>query len=685
MSGIHALMDSGRQALFASQTAIQVSGNNIANVNTPGYRRQEVRLEESMSINTPHGQVGTGVEVQEILRHFDEFVENQYNDKASEREMWQTMHENLSSVEALFNESREGALNEALSEFWKDWQELANRPEDHNVRTSLLGKSNNLAQTLNTLSQDLEKQQRQVDDYIQQDVDRVNELTQDIAEINRMINAREVPGERNMNELRNERDSLVRELSEKVDTNYIDRGKGDVTILTKAGQTLVDGSESYEIRFESDKTFSELESDFEGEIKFDGTSGHELTVEIVEDEGEEKFRVSIDGGESWVQDENGNEKFELPGEGYQNRVRVPVDDMEIWFEGDEVENLEEGDEFRIVPKKGLYWYENTSSAMNITPQVMQDGTMNERRLTGGTLAGNFNFRDHYAGKYSEKLDAMAESLAWEVNREHSQGAGLEHLSEVQGTYQVTNQEEPLGSRASGLHFGDKLQQGNFTIHVYDEHGEHESVPVFDDNFDPDEDSLEDVKTAIDGLENLNAEIVNNQLLISADENHKFSFGNDTTGLLAALGINTFFQGKDAQSLSLDELPGNNLEHINAAQVNGAGEVNPGDNSTAKNIAQLQHKEVPIHTSFEGKTEQTLQDYYNSLASNVGADTSMAKYNADYNQALADDLNSRQEEKSGVNLDEEMSNLIKHQHAYQAAARMISTGDEMFQTLLGIKM
>ncbi len=697
MSGIHALMNSGRTALFANQSALQTTGNNISNVNTEGYRRREVRLEESMALDKAPGQIGTGVNAKEVFRYFDSFIETQYNDKSSDREMWEAVYEQLSSLELLFNDSREGRMNEALSEFWRDWQELSKRPDDNNVRTALLGKTANLVETFRSMDKDLSKQRKQVDEMIRKDVTRVNEILGEIAEINKMIKMREVPGSINMNELHDRRDLLVRELAEKVDINYMDKG-GEVTIQTKAGHTLVQGGETFKLKFEEPKAFPNVKSNFDGEIKFTGSSGYELTIEILP--GDNEFKVSLDGGKNWLKEDNGDIKEFSVGEGYENRVSLQVNDIEIWFEeGPGPNPLSEGDEFTIVPKSAVYWERNTSSDMIISPQVMSDGTLNERRLTGGSIAGYLNFRDHYAGKYSEKLDALAGSLAWEVNRIHSNGAGLEHMKYAEGTYQVTRTDAELGSPNSGLPYREKLQPGNFTIHVYDENGDVESLsPKFptqgelgndpdgwNGNFDPEIHSLEHVRDAIDHLDDIEAAIVNNRLIISAEDGYQFSFSDDSSGLLAGLGLNTFFQGHDAGSFAVNDKVRNNIVHINAGSVNGAGEANIGDNTTALQIASLQDKKVDITTTFEGKTSQTIQNYYNSLSGNVGSDTSMSRFNAEYNRSLAADLNRRQEEKSGVNLDEEMSNLIKYQHAYQAAARMISTADQMMQTLLGLKM
>ena len=80
----------------------------------------------------------------------------------------------------------------------------------------------------------------------------------------------------------------------------------------------------------------------------------------------------------------------------------------------------------------------------------------------------------------------------------------------------------------------------------------------------------------------------------------------------------------------------------------------------------------------------MSQYYASLVTTVGADTRLAKTNSEYHQTLTDDLNTQVSSASGVNLDEEMANLIKFQHSYTAAAKLITTADQMLQTLLGLK-
>ena len=119
-------------------------------------------------------------------------------------------------------------------------------------------------------------------------------------------------------------------------------------------------------------------------------------------------------------------------------------------------------------------------------------------------------------------------------------------------------------------------------------------------------------------------------------------------------------------------------------VNGSGEMNDGDNTTALSMYELRKISVSMTTIVEGTTSQTILDYYNGIVGNVGTDTNRAEFNLNFYKTLAMDLDERQQQVSGVNLDEEMSNLIKYQASYTAAAKLITTADQMLQTILSLK-
>ncbi len=715
MPGLGAVLDIGRWALFSSQSAIETTGNNIANVNTPGYSRRKVILEEAPSIDYAPGQLGTGVRAKEIVRIFNDFIEKQYLDKYTYQERWRTLHENLDSVQAVFKNKEEAGVSAAVEQFFASWQDLAQRPDDSSVRTALLGNAENLIQAIDVSSTDLQNLQMQINDFIEQDVEKANKLIKEIAELNRQITARYHPGQNNPNELYDKRNSLIRDLSQLLDVTVIDHGGGDLLITTKSGYTLVDGIEYYRLALEGPQTITLLtpESTFDGQIYFSGSDEYEYTLEAIKsgsvvgssasDANAAKFKISIDGGKSWLTDENGN-LITIPARNYDSRVTLPTSDVQVWF-GDPndpnqysgLNSIEVGDTFHIVPKHGLYWYKTTSSKVNITPMVLSNGEDNTRRLVGGTLAGMFYFRDNYIGEIKEKFNEFAKELIWEVNRIHSQGAGLQKFGEITGTYSVQNTKEPLGSNASGLFFYDKLSQGNFSIYIYDKTtGKLVEGPTYPDidgdpttgqtNFDPNTHSLEDITNAINNDSRLNkylqAQIIDNKLNIKVkNPNYQFAFGDDTTGLLAALGINTFFEGTGTGDIAVNSYINQNLDFIAAGKINGAGEANPADNTTANSIAALQYKQVSFTTKSEGTTKNTLQGYYNSLTATVGAYTQRAEYNYNFFKSLATDLDRKQKEISGVNLDEEMSNLLKFQQAYTAAAKLITVSEQMMSTII----
>jgi flagellar hook-associated protein 1 FlgK len=704
MFGPNSILDMAKGALLAHQACIQVTGENISNVDTPGYARRAVTLAEAGVINYTPGQVGLGVEATEVVRYFDKMVERLYYDQSALASRWDTTYASLSSVETMFNESDGYGISNSLSKFFTAWSNLSQSPEDTGSRQELLNSTDTLCSLLKQTDADLSKLQQQADEEIAQEVDSANKLIQDIAELNRQLNLYDQPGSNNANNLYDQRASKLRSLSNIMGINVIDNGSGDITVTTEGGQVLVDGVEHYSLEFTAAQTRTALtpSSNFDGEVFFTGNDTYEYTLQCVNDGyvsngNAAQFRVSIDGGRTWLTDENGQEAHysARPEDG-----KINIGGLTIWFGengdplGTPTGQMEEGDTFTIIPKKNVYWVKNTSTKENITPLTYANGDDDSKRITSGTLAGLFNFRDNYLGDYQDKLDALSKSLVWEVNRLHSQGAGLEKFGTTVGTYSVAHDDRALGEDSTGLVYGDKLQAGSSMFYVYNaDTGLLVSGAALDfsdaagvQNFDPSAHSLEDVAAAFNRTFNgaVTATIVNHKLQITAEDGYQFAFGTDSTGLTAALGLNTFFQGSTAQDIGINDKVGGDLDFICAGHVNGAGEANSGDNTISLALSELKDKSVRLSTLRDGVTSQTLSGYYNGLVGDVGADVSAAQYNYEFNAALANDLDSRQQETMGVNLDEEMTNLIKFQHAYTAAAKLVTLADEMMQTLLSLK-
>lgn len=175
-----------------------------------------------------------------------------------------------------------------------------------------------------------------------------------------------------------------------------------------------------------------------------------------------------------------------------------------------------------------------------------------------------------------------------------------------------------------------------------------------------------------------ASIYENKLILSPDTDHKFAFGGDSSNFLATAGINTFFSGYDAGTITINDTLNNDLDFLAAGTVNESGEIFRGDQANALTITEIQHDE---YVRFTGSSSDTLDGHYNSLLAEIGMKGRSVSRDLEFNTMMADQLNELRESSSGVSLDEEMANLIKFQHAYTAAAKLISSSDEMLNTLL----
>lgn len=710
----NALLNIGQSALNAASAWISVTGNNLANADTEGYSRRYVDQKDAGGLIYNPGHQPLGVNAQQVLRYFDQFLERSYVRQNANSSRWDKQDTIMASVENLFNEANRTGINTALTNFFNAWQDLTLRPDDTSVRQSLVSYADTLNGMFNNTYQALKDIQNEMNVSIGQDVSRVNELAVAIADINKQITASQRDGISNPNSLYDRRDQLVRELSTLVDVETIDSGKGNFRVQLGTGQPLVDGYETYSLAFLGPRAESQLmpESHYQGGINFQGDGTHEYTIEIVNggtagepNSGNPMFRVSLDGGKSWLTDTDGKElRYEIsftgdnldPVTGKPQTDSVLVKDLRISFTSEQ--NFNAGDKFTVTPKDGLYWVEPTRGPQNITPQIGFDGMDNPNRLTGGHIAAYFNVRDDNVGRYLDEMNAVANSVIWEVNRIHSQGAGLQKLSQVTGQERVLNTAMALGTPQAMTTYSSRLQAGSVQIHVYDKVTEEARALMLDfgngANFDPAKHSLEDVRNAINRLsyedENghiihpIEAVIQNGQLILRAEEGTEFAMGADSAGLMAALGINTFFNGSNAATIGMNADVHSNVQLIAAGQVNGDYEINVGDNATATAIGALARKPVTVTTLWKTVNNQSLTEYYANLVSTVGADRRLTKTNTEYHGALTNDLFDRVSAVSGVNMDEEMTNLIKFQHNYTAAAKLITTADEMLQTLLGLK-
>jgi flagellar hook-associated protein 1 len=290
---------------------------------------------------------------------------------------------------------------------------------------------------------------------------------------------------------------------------------------------------------------------------------------------------------------------------------------------------------------------------------------------GGELRGVIEGRDLVLGGYVDQLDGYAAHIIAEFNRIHASGEGLTGFTTVTGTYRIDDPAAALN--AAGLAFPPT--HGSFQLKVTNSNSgltETVSIAVNLDGIGPGT-SLEDLRAAIDAVPHLSATItIDGRLKIDAATHFEFRFAEDDSGVLAALGINTFFTGSDSISIGVNAAVAQDQRLFASSQGGG-----PSDNRNAVELAQFADR------ALAGLNGLSLDSYYDQMISSLAQSSASETAIAQGFGGFRDSLLSQREQYSGVSLDEEAVLLLEFQRAYQASARMISIIDELYATLLSM--
>ena len=302
----------------------------------------------------------------------------------------------------------------------------------------------------------------------------------------------------------------------------------------------------------------------------------------------------------------------------------------------------------------------------------------------GRIGGLLAVREGPLKQTSDELDRLASALIFEVNRLHSSGRAGAPITDLSGSLRLPIADQtlafndPTNETLGALPFGPR--NGAFTVVVRDSSGaEVRTVIEVDlDGIDNtgaagfgDDASLSTLATQINAIPNLNAEITPaGALRVYTDSGFDVNFENDSSGVLATLGVNSYFVGTDAGDIAVRS----DLREEPLLLVAGLGE---GTNETALAIALLREQGVE---SLEGLT---LENAWLKTVERVGVTTAGAKTRSEATRLVRENLEAQRASVSGVDADEETLNLIQFQRQYQAAARFINVVDEMLQTLIGI--
>jgi len=571
--GLSSSLQIGRSGLLASQTGIEVTGNNLANITTRGYHRQSVSLSPGKSHELQRGIfLGQGVEVQQVLRHVDEALEGRIRGGIADQAYSQTSLELLSQIEAVHNELTDIDLSSQLSAFFNEFGALAANQGDPGQRSLVIQAGQSLSSFVTNLRSNLVDQLKQLDKTIGNQAIAANDLLDQLASINLVISKAE-KGAGGAFGLRDERDSLLAELSQYMDISTIEQSSGSIDIYVGSLPVLLNNTNR-------------------GVMLRQTTVNNQPQIDLV------------------IKDDN---------------------------------------------------------------SVLQ--------ITSGSLAALENGRQQDVDNAITVLDNFVSQLIFQVNRIHSQGQNFQNpdfpdvagVQAVTGTAQASDPNAVLNDPLAGLAFTP--QHGSFKLHLTQEStGQRDTTQI---NIDLDgitpasDTTLTSLAASINAVANVTASVTaDGRLQITANNNFKVSFSEDSSDVLATLGINTFFSGSNATDIDVNATLGS---------INAALDHISGDNTNAEALAGLRDLSIsgpPINGV-------SLTEFWNNHIQDYAVRTGQAQQQLEADTIVRDNLEAQQQSVSGVNADEEAINLLIYQRAYQGSARFLSVVDELIQTLLNL--
>ena len=554
----------GRSALAASQAAMQVAGNNMANVATVGFHRRSIHLAAARDeIVGRNAFVGQGVRLEAIRREVDTALQSRLRDAIGQQNTALIDQRFLTSIETLQNELSDVDLSSELSAFFGAFSELANNPEDPSVRSLVVQQGATLSNKISALRGDYGVVIREIDRELGAAVIAVNDILDRISLLNSQITQTE-QGVTETAALRDQRDLLIDQLAENLDVSVVEQANGTIDVFVGSEPIVLAGN----------------------------SRGIDLRIETIQGKTEVSIRVKVDG------------------------TKLDV--------------------------------------------------------TTGRIGGLLRQRDETVQPAIDDLDTFSAQLIFQVNRVHSQGQGRTGQEQLTGTYNVADTTASLNLAASGLDF--PIENGSFFIHMT--HVDSGTRTTYQINVDGDADSLDDLINEINvvvGVPNLTASTnTTDALVLTAASGYEISFSDDSSGALAALGMNTFLTGADASTIGVNKTVQNDPSLVAA----GAGHV-PGSNGTALELADLQD------ASFGELGGTSLRGFWRDAVTALAVKAGAANTAVESSSLVRESLSAQVQAVSGVSLDEEAINLLTYQRQFQAAARFIAVIDETLQTLLSI--
>jgi flagellar hook-associated protein 1 FlgK len=623
------LFDIARSGVMTSKMGLEVTGNNIANVNTPSYSRQEVVLQVANPAFSIAGPAGRGVNVTDVRRAYDTFTINQMLTENQNYGMASTMQDGLSRAEEIFNEQSGNGLSADMTAFFNAWQEVSNNSDGITQRNLLLTNADMFLNKAKSMEKGLTDIQSNINDQLNAGFDQINGMASDIAQLNEQIALTESGSTQKANDLRDRRDGLLSDLSKLVKFDTLEDPYGRITV-TVGNRNLVNGSIVHKLssKQEADGTVSVSLDNINITDKIGGGTVGGLV----------QLKNSSDTGIPMI----------------LNRLRKLTASVI-----NEV-NIRNSSGF------GLNSQQSDFTVTDKTPAATTTGSISSANITdfANFVPGDYKFTFTGANTYDVSRNGQVLSSGNNFNN---------------GSISLNGMQINFGAQpAAGDGFTVAANGNNLfnpltvkTTDLGSTGAQINSANIFDRSAL----TYDEYKVTFTGANTYNL--------------YNYSTKRTTSGSLTAAntlvagGMEVKFGGAPAVGDKFKISPietavsGSRVAITDPQQVAAASASPglPGDNGNALAIVNM------AQTAQSNLQGSNFFDYYSGTVTAVGGISKTVTDAATFSDNLSQQLKSRHDSVSGVSLDEEAMNLVKFQKAFEASARLITVTDDMLTTLL----
>ncbi len=647
----------GVSALDAAQAALNMIGNNLANASTPGYHDQVMDLTEAYPSQIANISVGGGVQVADVRRLISNPLETAITNQTFSLGDTAAQLNTLQQVQTYLSPSS-GSVHDAIEQFFNDVNKLATNPSDTTQRTVVLQDAQDLATTFNSLSTSLTQVQTGLDSQLNNSVSDINALAKQIAQLNGEIRDATAGGAI-PNNLLDQRDQLINQLAGDINVQVVPGDLNQVNVLA-GGAPVVVGDQSQSLQYS-------LASGNQGQVTAAGSSTP-LTVTggqvggmlAVRNQSLANVQTQLDtlaGAVAQQIDEVQATGLGLSGPSTMltgtrgvNNVNAPLDNAGLAFPPQagtlyvSVTNLSTGTR-TLTPVSidpATQSLNDVAAALSAVPNIQ--AVTNPQTGTLQVLA-----QPGYAFDFAGRLPSSPNTSGFTGTATPQVGGQYTGANNDTYTFQVS------GSGTVGV-------TPNLSLVVKDSGGNTLATLNIGQGYTP--------GTALTAANGITVQ------LASGTANNGDTFSTpvvaqpDTSGILASLGLGTLFTGSTAATLAVQPAVLNN-PNLLATSRNG----DSGDNSNLLRLGALQTQPVLANGT------QTLTQGYDSIVGNVAIQVQSLTTQQTSQQALGQQLQTQQQNISGVDPNQELVNLMNFQQQFQSASEYIGTVNTTLQSLL----